>query len=100
MPRIIFVHRSVADEILKGTGHTLDELQKNIDSKSKIPILSYSGKEIENNRKSKPKSLSFTMLQHGSKEVILQLRKEMVVFSGHADHVGRIGEDAISRSRR
>ena len=32
MPKMIFIDRALADELLKGSGHTLEELQKNIDA--------------------------------------------------------------------
>ena len=92
MPKIIFVHRSVADGLLKGTGHTLDELQSSIDlnlkSQSfliqdkilKIKEVSMIGEIILNN---------VAAWIEGSDPV---LKKEFVVFSGHADHVGGEGD--------
>jgi len=32
MPKVIFINKSIADALLNGTGHTLEELQKKIDS--------------------------------------------------------------------
>jgi hypothetical protein len=91
MPRIIFVNRSVADELLKGTGHTLDELQKSIDTDLKPHSFMIPGKKVKIREISK---LEETVLYNvaawieGSDPV---LKKEVVVFSGHADHIGNIG---------
>jgi hypothetical protein len=92
MPRIIFVTRSVADELLKGTGHTLDELQKSIDSDLKPHSFLIPGKKVKIKETSK---LEETVLYNvaawieGSDPV---LKKEVVVFSGHADHIGQTGD--------
>jgi hypothetical protein len=91
MPKIIFIHRSVADALLKGSGHTLEELQNQIDtsfhSKSfeikdkqlKITEVSLSEEKILNN---------VTGFIEGSDPV---LKNEVVVFSGHYDHIGTSG---------
>ncbi len=91
MPRIIFVHRSVADELLKGTGHSLDDLQRTIDlnlksqsflipeKRLKIKEVSKTGEEILYN---------VAAWIEGSDPA---LRKEIVIFSGHADHIGQEG---------
>ena len=46
MPKILFADRSVADEILKGSGHSLDDLQKNIDSEVKPFTFTIPGKKV------------------------------------------------------
>lgn len=91
MPRIIFVNRSVADELLKGTGHTLDELQKNIDSDLKPHSFMIPGKKLKIKETSKLEEtvlFNVAALIEGSDPV---LKKEIVVFSGHADHIGNSG---------
>jgi hypothetical protein len=91
MPRIIFVNRSVADELLKGTGHTLDELQKNIDSDLKPHSFMIPGKKLKIKETSKlEETVLFNVAAwiEGSDPV---LKKEIVVFSGHADHIGKTG---------
>ncbi len=91
MPRIIFVHRSVADELLKGTGHTLDELQKNIDSDLKSHSFMIPGKKLKITEISKTEEVILNNVAawiEGSDPV---LKKEIVVFSGHADHIGKSG---------
>jgi hypothetical protein len=92
MPRIIFVHRSVADELLKGSGHTLDELQKNIDSNLKPNSFLIPGKKLKITEVSMAREVILNNVAawiEGSDPV---LKKEIVIFSGHADHVGRSGD--------
>jgi hypothetical protein len=92
MPRIIFIQRAVADELLKGTGHTLDELQKNIDSDLKSHSFMINGKKLKITEKSKTDEVVLNNVAawiEGSDPV---LKKEIVVFSGHADHIGESGD--------
>jgi hypothetical protein len=92
MPRIIFVHRTVADELLKGTGHTLDELQKSIDLDLKSHSFMITGKKLKIAETSKTDELVLHNVAawiEGSDPV---LKKEIVVFSGHADHIGESGD--------
>ncbi len=92
MPRIIFVHRAVADELLKGTGHTLDELQKKIDSELKSQSFLIPGKRIRIKETSKTEEMILNNVAgwiEGSDPV---LKEEFVVFSGHADHIGGSGD--------
>ncbi len=91
MPVIMFVHRKAADEILEGSGHTLDQLQEAIDSGLKPVSFPIRGKQV------KITEATFT------EEVVLYnvagyiegrdpvLKNEVVVFSGHYDHVGETG---------
>jgi len=92
MPRIIFVNRSVADELLKGTGHTLGELQKDIDSNMKPYSFEIGGKKLKITETSVTKEVTLRNVAayiEGSDPV---LKKEVVVFSGHADHIGGVGD--------
>jgi hypothetical protein len=92
MPRIIFIQRAVADELLKGTGHTLDELQKNIDSDLKSHSFMIPGKKLritETSRMDEVVLHNVAAWIEGSDPV---LKKEIVVFSGHADHIGESGD--------
>jgi len=93
MPRIIFVHRSVADELLKGTGHTLDELQKNIDSKVKPNSFEIIGKKLKITETSLTREVTLNNVAAWIEGSDPLLKKEVVVFSGHADHIGGIGND-------
>jgi hypothetical protein len=92
MPRIIFVHRSIADELLKGTGHTLDELQKSIDLSLKSQSFLIPGKRLKITEASKTGEIILNNVAawiEGSDPV---LKKEIIVFSGHADHIGGEGD--------
>jgi len=91
MPKVIFINRSVADAILNGSGHTLDELQKKIDStltpnsflitnkRLRITEVSIKEEKILNN---------VAGFIEGSDPV---RKNEVVVFSGHYDHIGASG---------
>jgi hypothetical protein len=88
IPKMIFIHRSVADALLKDTGHSLEELQNSIDEtlqphsypiktkKLKITEVTLSEEKILNN---------VAGYIEGSDPV---LKNEIVIFSGHYDHVG------------
>jgi len=92
LPKIAFIHRSVADALLKGSGHTLEELQKTIDATMKPNSFLISGKQ-----------LSVTEVVKESEKVLNNvagfiegrdpvLKNEIVVFSGHYDHIGGSGD--------
>jgi len=91
MPRIIFVHRTVADELLKGTGHTLEDLQKNIDANLKSQSFIIPGKRLKITEVSKTEELILHNVAAWIEGSDPDLRKEIVIFSGHADHVGMAG---------
>lgn len=91
MPRIIFVHRKVADELLKGTGHTLEDLQKNIDANLKSQSFNIPGKRLKITEVSKTEEVILNNVAAWIEGSDPELRKEIVVFSGHADHVGMAG---------
>jgi hypothetical protein len=92
LPKIIFIDRSVADGILKGTGHSLEELQKNIDATL-----------TPNSFLVKDKSISLTVLTQKEDKILNNvagfmegrdpvLKNEVVVFSAHYDHIGTTGD--------
>lgn len=86
--RVIIIHRDVADELLNGTGHTLEELQNSIDSNLKPHSFTIDGKTI--------KITSGVLLQDKILNNVAgvvegsdpKLKKEVVIFSAHADHIG------------
>jgi len=91
MPKIIFVHRKVADELLNGTGKTLAALQNTIDSEFKSRSFPIKGKQLKISEVSlvKEKALpNVAGLIEGSDPV---LKNEIVIFSGHMDHLGAEG---------
>ena len=91
MPRMIFVHRKIADELLKGTGHSLEELQKSIDSDLKPHSFVIPGKKL----KIKEVSLTEEIILNNVVAVIEgsdpELRNEVLVMSAHTDHIGASG---------
>ena len=88
MPKVIFVQRSVADELFKGTGHTLDELQRSIDSKLKPQSFLLTGKKIKISEVSRTDEVTLNNVAGWIEGSDPLLKKEFVVFSGHADHIG------------
>jgi hypothetical protein len=93
MPKILFVHRSVADELLKGTGHTLDELQRNIDLNLKSHSFIIPDKRIKIEEASKNEEVILNNVAAWIEGSDPLLKKEFVIFSGHADHIGGDGEN-------
>jgi hypothetical protein len=88
LPKIMFVDRSVADELLKGTGNTLAELQKKIDTDLKAHSFQIPDKKVRITEASKlveETMYNVAAIVDGSDPV---LKDEFVVFSGHSDHIG------------
>jgi len=91
MPKIIFIHRSVADSLLKGTGHSLEELQKSIDGTLKAHSFPITGKHIKITEVSLTEEIVLNNVAgfiEGSDPV---LKNEIIIFSGHYDHIGASG---------
>jgi hypothetical protein len=92
MPKVIFINRSVADALLKGTGHNLEELQKSIDGSLKPNSFVIPGKRMrltEVSMKEEKVLNNVAGYIEGSDPV---LKNEVIVFSGHYDHIGGSGE--------
>jgi hypothetical protein len=92
MPKLIFVHRKVADELLDGTGRTLTELQKSIDTEFKPHSFIIKGKQLKITEVSLTEERNLpnvAALIEGSDPV---LKNEIVIFSGHMDHIGTDGD--------
>ncbi|MDR2887948.1 MAG: M20/M25/M40 family metallo-hydrolase [Bacteroidales bacterium] len=90
-PNIIFIHRNLADNILKGTGLSLEYLQNGIDQNMK----SYSfaiNKKIAVNIVTKEESMPMKNVAGYIEGSDPLLKNEVVVFSGHYDHVGGYGD--------
>lgn len=88
MPKMMFISRSVADAILDGSGYTLEDLQKKIDSELKphsflIPDKQVKIKEAVQSTEEPMNNVAAYI--EGSDPV---LKNEYVVFSCHADHIG------------
>jgi hypothetical protein len=91
MPKVIFVHRSVADEILNGSGHSLEELQKSIDATLTPHSFEITGKQLRITEVSVSEEKILNNVAgyiEGSDPV---LKNEVVIFSGHYDHIGASG---------
>jgi hypothetical protein len=92
MPNVVFITRSCADEILKGTGHNLAGLQDSIDLKLKPSSFLITGKRIKLSESSKNESITLNNISgyiEGSDPV---LKNEIVIYSSHYDHIGKTGE--------
>jgi len=87
-PKILFVHRSVADELLKGTGHTLEELQNKIDSSLKPQSFQIEGKKLSLTEVSKSEEIVLNNIAAVIEGSDPELKNEYVIFSAHADHIG------------
>jgi hypothetical protein len=91
VPKLIYIHRKVADELLNGTGKNLTELQDSIDYELKPHSFLIKGKQIKITEVSliEDKNLQNVVgLIEGSDPV---LKNEIVIFSGHMDHIGAEG---------
>jgi hypothetical protein len=91
MPKVIFASRPVADALLKGSGHTLDELQKNIDESLHPHSFSIANKTIritELCRNEEKLLRNVTAMVEGSDPL---LKNEIVVYTSHYDHIGSSG---------
>lgn len=95
-PKIMFVHRSVADELLSGTGYTLEALQKKIDADVKPFSFVIPDKKIKISEATQSKEQIMNNVAgfiEGSDPV---LKNEYVLFSAHADHIGESGGEINS----
>lgn len=91
MPKVLFIHRDLADEILKGSGHTLVKLQEEIDKSVKSRSFNIENKKLRINSITTNKEVTLSNIAgyvEGSDPV---LKNEVVVFSGHYDHIGGKG---------
>jgi len=91
MPKILYVHRSVADELLKGTGKTLEELQSEIDSDLKPQSFEIQGKKLIFTEVSKTEDIILNNVAAVIEGSDPELKNEYVIFSAHADHIGTQG---------
>ena len=89
--RILFINRSVADELLKGTGQTLTEIQNKIDKELQPESFLIPGKHILIDLKTSTEENTLNNIAayiEGSDPV---LKNEFIVFSSHIDHIGGSG---------
>jgi len=86
--KILFIHREAADEMLKASGKTLNELQDNIDSSMKPNSFVIPDAQVNiytrYNKEEKPIPNVVGLIEGSDPE----LRKEAIVFTAHFDHLG------------
>jgi hypothetical protein len=91
LPKILFIHRNLANELLKGTGYNLESLQNDIDKSLKSKSFNIENKKLIINSVTLQKEIVLNNVAgyvEGSDPV---LKKEVVIFSGHYDHIGGSG---------
>jgi Zn-dependent M28 family amino/carboxypeptidase len=91
-PKIIYVSRIVADQILNGTGFSLDSLQKKIDSGLAPQSFDIKGKRLRITEASKTEEMfmrNVAAIIEGSDP---GLKNEYVIYSAHVDHIGVSGD--------
>jgi hypothetical protein len=96
LPKVIFIHSSVADALLKGSGHSLEELQKDIDSNLRPNSFIIENKKFELTEVSLKEEKTLNNIAgyiEGSDPV---LKNEFIVFSCHYDHLGASGSKVFS----
>ncbi|MCX6302372.1 MAG: M28 family peptidase, partial [Bacteroidia bacterium] len=88
MPKILFVHRSVADALLKDSGYTLEDLQKEIDTNLKPHSFEIKGKKLVFTESVRTQEIILNNVAAYIEGSDPELKKEYVIFSAHADHIG------------
>ncbi|MCK4748753.1 MAG: M20/M25/M40 family metallo-hydrolase, partial [Bacteroidales bacterium] len=94
-PKTVFIHRSVADQLLEGTGKNLKDLQLEIDRNLMPQSFSLEGKSVHvvMNMKVTDMVVSNVFgLIEGSDPV---LKEEVVIYLAHYDHVGTDGKGGV-----
>ncbi len=99
MPRmgsnIVMIHRSVADQLLEGTGKSLETLQKEIDQTLKPQSFSLDGTRIKVQLQMQTSDLVVSNvfgLIEGSDPM---LKDEVVIYLAHYDHIGTDGMGGV-----
>jgi hypothetical protein len=87
-PKIMFVNRIVADALLDGTGYTLDDLQKKIDTDLKPHSFLIPDKYIKITEAAKSGEVIMNNVAASIEGSDPVLKNEYIVFSCHADHIG------------
>jgi len=95
MPKIILIDRALADALLMGSGNTLEELQKRIDTSLKPSSFLIPGKKLRINEVTLKEEKTLNNVAGYIEGSDPELKNEVVVFSGHYDHIG-ILEDKIN----
>ncbi|HOP59588.1 MAG TPA: M28 family peptidase, partial [Bacteroidales bacterium] len=88
MPKIMIVHRDIADELLKGSSYDLSGLQKKIDETGKPFSIEIPDKKVKITEVVKTEDMHLNNVAayiEGSDPV---LKNEFIVYSAHIDHIG------------
>ncbi len=94
-PIIVFIHRSLADQLLEGSGRTLKELQLEIDRNLAPQSFLIADKTLKIELQMKESDLEVSNvfgLIEGSDPV---LKEEVVIYVAHFDHLGTDGKGGI-----
>jgi hypothetical protein len=91
MPKLIFISRSMADALLNGSGHSLEELQNNIDSTLHPQSFLIPGKQLKITEVSVSEEKVLNNVAGYTEGSDPVLKNEVVVFSGHYDYIGSSG---------
>jgi hypothetical protein len=91
MPKVIFINRSVADGLLKGSGHSLEELQNTIDETLKPDSFEISDKKIKITEVSLSEEMTLNNVAGYVEGSDPELKNEIVIYSAHYDHIGTTG---------
>ena len=91
MPKIIFIHREVADALLKDSEYSLEELQKKIDNSLKPSSFLIKGKRIKITEASIVQEKVLNNVAGYIEGSDSLLKREIVVYSAHYDHIGTSG---------
>ncbi len=90
--KIFFADRSVADQLLEGSGKSLEDIQEKIDSDLKPYSFAIPGKNMAINIVTSTEELTLNNVAaviEGSDPV---LKNEFLIYSCHADHIGGYGD--------
>jgi hypothetical protein len=93
LPKVIFIHRSVADALLKGSGHTLEELQKSIDETLKPHSFAIRDKHLKITEVTLTEEKVLSNIAGYIEGSDPLLKNETVIFSSHYDHIGTFGKN-------
>jgi Zn-dependent M28 family amino/carboxypeptidase len=88
---VIFIHRNLADNILKDTGFTLEELQNTIDQNLKSFSFAIN-KTVAVNIETKVETITLKNVAGYIEGRDRALKQEVVVYSSHYDHIGGYGD--------
>lgn len=92
LPKVIFIDRSLADELLKGTGKDLAQLQDVIDKTMKPQSFLIEGKKLNITEVSVTEEKTLHNVAAYIEGSDPALKNEVVIFSAHFDHVGASGD--------